>query len=162
MEEYPTAKHDSYFQIDRPLAKKLHKAEPERTTCGPEYFMMRVRTALDPTLAASPITAEDAKLEVRICPPKSAPRDFSREGPIDLKVAVIGLRLRSADSGGRYTYLVITNIARLTLILLLTRLQELRLHRLALSLWQPVTQRSADRVILVSLYCPFSTRLHSP
>ena len=81
--------YDSYFQIDRPLAKKLHKAEPERTTCGPEYFMMRVRTALDPTLAASPITAEDAKLEVRICPPKSAPRDFSREGPIDLKVAGI-------------------------------------------------------------------------
>ena len=78
----------SYFQIDRPLAKKLHKADPERTTCGPQYFMMRVRTAVEPTPAASPITAEDVKLEVRISPPKSAPRDFSCEGPIDLEVAV--------------------------------------------------------------------------
>ena len=49
--------------------------------------MMRVRTALDPTLAASPITAEDVKLEVRISPLKSAPRDFSREEAIDLKMA---------------------------------------------------------------------------
>ena len=81
---------DSYFQIDRPLAKKLHKADPERTTCGSQYFMMRVRTAVEPTPAASPITAEDVKLEVRISPPKSAPRDFFCEGPIDLKVAVIG------------------------------------------------------------------------
>ena len=81
----------SYFQIDRPLTKKLHKAEPEQTTCGPEYFMMRVRTAVEPTPAASPITAEDVKLEVRISPPKSAPRDFFCEGPIDLKVAEKGL-----------------------------------------------------------------------
>ena len=51
--------------------------------------MMRVRTAVEPTPAASPITAEDVKLEVRISPPKSAPRDFFCEGPIDLKVAVI-------------------------------------------------------------------------
>ena len=80
--------HYSYFQIDRPLAKKLHKADPERTTCGPQYFMMRVRTAVEPRPAASPITAEDVKLEVRISPPKSAPRDFFCEGPIDLKVAV--------------------------------------------------------------------------
>ena len=50
----------SYFQIDRPLAKKLHKAYPERTTCGPQYFMMRVRTAMDLKPAASPIIAEDS------------------------------------------------------------------------------------------------------
>ena len=49
---------------------------------------MRMRTAMDPTLAVSPITAEDVKLEVRISPLKSAPCDFSSEGPIDLKVAV--------------------------------------------------------------------------
>ena len=78
----------SYFQIDRPLAKKLHKADPERTICGPQYFMMRVRTAVEPTPAASAITAGDVKLEVRISPPKSAPCDFFCEGPIDLKVAV--------------------------------------------------------------------------
>ena len=78
----------SYFQIDGPLAKKLHKADPERTTCGSEYFMMRVRSAMVPTPAASPITAEDMKIEVRISPPESAPRDSFCEGPIDLKVAV--------------------------------------------------------------------------
>ena len=78
----------SYFQIDRPLAKKLHKADLERTTCGPQYFMMRVRSAMVPTPATSPITAEDMKIEVRISPPESAPRDFFCEGPIDLKVAV--------------------------------------------------------------------------
>ena len=50
--------------------------------------MMRVRTAVEPTPAASAITAGDVKLEVRISPPKSAPRDFFCEGPIDLKVAV--------------------------------------------------------------------------
>ena len=41
-----------------------------------------------PTPATSPITAEDMKIEVRISPPQSAPRDFFCEGPIDLKVAV--------------------------------------------------------------------------
>ena len=81
--------HYSYFQIDRPLAKKLHKAGPGRTTCGPQYFMMQVRTAVEPTPAASPITAEDVKLQVPISPPKSAFRDFSYKGPIDLKVAVM-------------------------------------------------------------------------
>ena len=75
------------FKSIGPSRKKLHKADPERTTCGPQYFMMRVRTAVEPTPAASPITAEDVKLEVRISPPKSAPRDFFCEGPIDLKVA---------------------------------------------------------------------------
>ena len=54
--------------------------------------MMRVRTAVEPTPAASLTTAEDVKLEVRISPPKSAPRDFFCEGPIDLKVAVITRR----------------------------------------------------------------------
>ena len=42
---------------------------------------------MGPPSAASPITAEDVKLEVRISPLKSAPCDFSSEGPIDLKVA---------------------------------------------------------------------------
>ena len=50
--------------------------------------MMRVRSAMVPTPATSPITAEDMKIEVRISPPESAPRDFFCEGPIDLKVAV--------------------------------------------------------------------------
>ena len=87
--EFRGPEASSYFQIDRPLAKKLHKAGPGRTTCGPQYFMMQVRTAVEPTPAASPITAEDVRIEVRISPPKSAPRDFSYEGPIDLKVAGI-------------------------------------------------------------------------
>ena len=95
----------SYFQIDRPLAKKLHEAGSERTTCGPQYFMMRVRTAVEPTPAASPITAEDVKLEVRISPPKSAPRDFFCEGPIDLKVAaILATLLYHIDYMGYYKY----------------------------------------------------------
>ena len=69
----------SYVQIDRPLAKNLHKADLERTTCGPQYFMMRMQTAI----------GSDMTTEVRTSPPKSAPRDFSCEGPIDLKVAVM-------------------------------------------------------------------------